>query len=100
MDKEARKSALQLATASSMGIALVLTIFGSFYLGLFLDNKLGTGRVFSFLFLFLGIFVGFKNFYLLIKKTFSDDKKENEGKPPQENSGDKHHGKGPPAEND
>ncbi len=77
MDKETRKYALQIATASSMGIALVLTIFGSFYLGLFLDGKLGTGRVFSFLFLFLGIFVGFKNFYLMIKKTFSDEKNQN-----------------------
>lgn len=74
MDKETRKSAMQLATVSSMGIALVLTIFGSFYLGLFLDGKLGTGHVFSFLFLILGIFVGFKNYYLLIKKTFSDEK--------------------------
>ena len=90
MDKEARKSAMQLATASSMGIALVLTIFGSFYLGLFLDGKLGTGHVFSFLFLVLGIFVGFKNFYLLIKRTFSDEKMD-------EDKEDTHHGKGTSA---
>ncbi len=93
MDKETRKYTLQLATASSMGIALVLTIFGSFYLGLFLDDKLGTRRFFSFLFLFLGIFVGFKNFYLLIKRIFSDEKKEND-------TDGKHNGKGPSAEKD
>lgn len=93
MVKESRKYALQLATASSMGIALVLTIFGSFYLGLFLDGKLGTRHFFSFLFLFLGIFVGFKNFYLLIKKIFSDEKTDKD-------SEDTHHGQGTSAEKD
>ncbi len=93
MDKETRKYALQLATASSMGIALVFTIFGSFYFGLFLDNKLGTRHFFSFLFFFLGIYVGLKNFYVLIKRIFADEKKEND-------TGSNPHGKGPPAKKD
>jgi ATP synthase protein I len=93
MEKETKKYALQIATASSMGIALVLTIFGSFYLGLFLDSKLGTKHFFAFSFFFLGIFVGLKNFYVLIKRTFSDEKKEN-------GTGNKQNGKGSSAEKD
>jgi ATP synthase protein I len=74
MDKDTRKSLIQVANISSMGIALGVTIFGCFYIGLYLDRKLGTGYLFTFFFLLLGIFAGFKNIYGLIKRSLSDEK--------------------------
>ena len=74
MDKETRKSLIQVANISSMGIALGLTIFGCFFIGLYLDRKLGTAYFFTFLFLLIGILAGFKNIYGLIKKSLSDEK--------------------------
>ena len=47
MDKETRKTAIQLAYASSIGIAMVLAIFGGLYLGVHLDRKFGTGYKFT-----------------------------------------------------
>ncbi len=74
MDKETKKSLIQLANISAMGIALGLTIFGCFFLGVYLDQKLGTKYFFTFFFLLLGIVAGFKNIYELIKKSVEDEK--------------------------
>ena len=74
MDKDTRKSLIQVANISSMGIALGVTIFGCFYIGFYLDGKLKTGYFFTFFFLLLGIFAGFKNIYGLIQKSLSDEK--------------------------
>ena len=74
MDKETRKSLIQVANISSMGIALGVTIFGCFFIGLYLDRKFGTAHFFTFLFLLIGILAGFKNIYGLIKKSLSDEK--------------------------
>ncbi len=74
MDKETRKSLIQIANISSMGIALGVTIFGCFFIGYYLDQKLGTGHFFTFFLLILGIVAGFKNVYTLIKKSVSNEK--------------------------
>ncbi len=74
MDRETRKSLIQVANISSMGIALGVTIFGCFFIGLYLDRKLGTSYFFTFLFLVLGILAGFKNIYGLIKRSLTDEK--------------------------
>ena len=74
MDKETRRSLMLVANISSMGIALGVTIFGCFFIGLYLDRKLGTAHFFTFLFLLIGILAGFKNIYGLIKKSLGDEK--------------------------
>lgn len=74
MDKETKKSAVQMAYASSIGIAMVLAIFGCLFLGSWLDRKLGTEPYFTLLFLVIGIAAGFRNVYVLIKKSFRDEK--------------------------
>lgn len=74
MDKETRKSLIQVANISSMGIALGVTIFGCFFIGLYLDRTFGTAYLFTFLFLLLGILAGFKNIYELIKKSLGNGK--------------------------
>ncbi|MDP2268500.1 MAG: AtpZ/AtpI family protein [Deltaproteobacteria bacterium] len=87
MDKETRKSLIQVANISSMGIALGVTIFGCFFIGLYLDRKLGTTYFFTFLFLLIGILAGFKNIYGLIKKSLSDEKPvDKKDKPKRENT--------------
>ncbi|MDP2647529.1 MAG: AtpZ/AtpI family protein [Desulfobacterales bacterium] len=74
MDKETKKSLIRVANISSMGIALGITIFGCFFLGHYLDRKLGTENFFTFFFLLLGIAAGFKNIYGLIKRSLEDEK--------------------------
>ncbi len=73
MDKETKKSAIQMAYASSIGIAMVLAVFGCLFLGTWLDRKLGTGPYFTLLFLLIGIIAGFRNLYVLIRKYSRDE---------------------------
>ena len=73
-DKSDRQSLVQLAYASTIGIAMVLTIFGGLYFGAWLDRKLGTGHnYFMFLFLAIGVIVGFRNIYLMIQRSATDE---------------------------
>lgn len=65
-----------MAYASSLGIALVIAIFGSLLLGVFIDRKLGTGSIFTILFLVIGIVAGFRNYYVFIKRYLSDEAEE------------------------
>jgi ATP synthase protein I len=73
MDQEIKKNAMQMAFASSIGIAMVLAIFGCLWFGSYLDRKFESGHIFSIVFLFIGIAAGFRNIYVLIKKYFTDD---------------------------
>lgn len=72
MDKETKKSAIQMAYASSIGISMALAIFGCFFLGTWLDRKLETEPYFTLLFLLIGIAAGFRNIYVLMKKYFKE----------------------------
>jgi ATP synthase protein I len=72
VDKETKKSAIQMAYASSIGISMALAIFGCFFLGTWLDRKLGTEPYFTLLFLLIGIAAGFRNIYVLMKRYFKD----------------------------
>jgi ATP synthase protein I len=73
MDQETKKYAVQMAFASSIGIAMVLAIFGCLLLGVYLDRKFDSGNVFKVIFLIIGISAGFRNIYVLIKKNFKDE---------------------------
>lgn len=73
MDKDIKNYAIQMAYASSIGIAMVLAIFGCLLLGVYLDRKLDSGNVFTLLLLVVGIAAGFRNLYVLIKKNFPDE---------------------------
>jgi len=68
MDKDTKKTAVQMAYASSIGIAMLLFIFGGLYLGVYLDRKFSTGYIFTIFLLLAGIAAGFRNIYVLIKK--------------------------------
>ena len=62
-----------MAHASSIGIAMILAIFGCLLLGVYLDNRFDSGHVFKIIFLMIGIAAGFRNLYVLIKKNFTDE---------------------------
>lgn len=74
MDKETKRTVIQMASVSSIGIALALAIFGCFFLGRWLDRELGTAPYLTLLFLLLGIAAGFRNIYVLIKRYLKNDK--------------------------
>ena len=72
MDKETKRAAIQMAYASSIGISMVVAIFGCLFLGVWLDRKLGTGPYLTLIFLLMGIVAGFRNMVLLIKQSLKD----------------------------
>jgi len=74
MDKEAKQTLIQMAHVSTIGIAMVIAIFGCFYLGRWLDQQLETEPIFTLLFLLIGIAAGFRNMYLLVKRYIKEDK--------------------------
>ncbi len=53
MDKELKQTAIQMARVSSIGIAMVIAIFGCFYLGRWLDRQLETEPYLTLLFLLI-----------------------------------------------
>lgn len=48
---------------SQLGIMMVVSIFGCFFIGRFIDDKLGTGPIFMLIFLVLGIGGAFMSVY-------------------------------------
>jgi ATP synthase protein I len=74
MDTETKASFMQMGYAASIGIAMVVSIFGSLFIGRYLDEKFATGNKLTFLFLVVGIIAGFWNLYKLIRTSFTDEK--------------------------
>ncbi len=74
VDKETKQTVIQMARVSTIGIAMVIAIFGCFYLGRWLDQQLETEPTFTLLFLLIGIAAGFRNMYLLVKRYIKEDK--------------------------
>jgi len=73
MDEATKRMYLQLAYASSAGIAMVLAIFGCLYLGSFLDRVFETGNKLTVAFLLIGIIAAFRNLFYIVKKYFPDE---------------------------
>lgn len=85
MDKETKRAAIQMAYASSIGISMVIAIFGSLFLGVWLDRRWGTDPYLTLLFLLLGIVAGFRNLFILIKRSFKDKQTVTTGIPSEAN---------------
>jgi ATP synthase protein I len=75
MDNENRRYAVQMALASSIGIAMILAVVGCLLIGVYLDNRFDSGNVFKVVFLFIGLGAGFRNLYNLVKQNFDDDER-------------------------
>lgn len=92
-DANKKKVLFQMGYAASLGLAMVVAIFGCLMLGVYLDKKLGTNNIFTPLLLVIGIAAGFRNFYLFIKSTFPDE----EPGPAKDRVGDRLKKNDPPA---
>lgn len=64
------------ALVSQIGVMMVIPIVLGVWLGGMLDRKFGTGPLFLFILIFLGVGSGFRNVYLLVYKRF--DNKEDD----------------------
>jgi len=73
MDEEKKSLLKTLGMVSTMGIAFAVAIAMGVYIGLKLDDWLGTKPWFFFIFLFFGIAAGFRNIFILAGKELRDD---------------------------
>ena len=75
-NKKYKRSVYQsLAVITQFGINMLVPIFLCFFAGLFLDRQLGTAFWFVLLF-FVGALAGFRNIFILAKKIYEGDKKD------------------------
>lgn len=73
MEEEKKGLLKTLAVVSSMGISIVLAIAIGVFIGLKLDEWLGTHPWFFFIFLFFGIAAGFRNIYIIASREIRKD---------------------------
>ncbi|SHK11241.1 Putative F0F1-ATPase subunit Ca2+/Mg2+ transporter [Caminicella sporogenes DSM 14501] len=57
-----------LAFLTYIGIMMVTPIFGGVVIGKFLDDKFGTGNVFLFIFVIIGVLSSFTSLYKITMK--------------------------------
>ena len=69
MKPETREYFRILARASSMGLAMVLATVIGLVIGYFLDELFGTFPWLMLIFFGFGIVAGFRNLYILLKRT-------------------------------
>lgn len=75
-NKKYKRSVYQsLAVLTQFGINMLVPIFLCSFAGLFLDRKLGTAFWFVLLF-FAGALAGFRNIFILAKKIYEGDQKD------------------------
>lgn len=73
MDQEKKNLLRTLGMISTMGISVAVAIAIGVFVGLKLDEWLGTEPWFFFIFLFFGIAAGFRNIFILAGKELRDD---------------------------
>lgn len=69
-----------LSKLSQVGITMVVTIGMCFFIGKWIDKKLGTDIIFLAIFTFLGIGAAFRNLYVLVMLDFKKEEKKEEKK--------------------
>jgi F0F1-type ATP synthase assembly protein I len=73
MQKDASKYMVQLTYASSVGFAMIMAIFGSLFLGNYLDRKFDTGNILSIVFLLVGVTGALISIYNFIRRNFPNE---------------------------
>ncbi len=73
MEEEKKRLIKSLGMISTMGISVVVAIAIGVYIGLKLDQWLGTKPWFFFIFLFFGIAAGFRNIYIIAGREIKRD---------------------------
>ncbi len=74
VQEETRKYIKLLAMVSTMGISMALAIVIAIAIGYYLDKWFQTSPVFFLIFMVLGIIAGFRNIYVIMKRTEKDFK--------------------------
>lgn len=72
MKEEDRKLVRMLGVLSTVGMTLVFATIIGLFIGLKLDQWLGTSPWLAGLFLLLGIFAGFRNLFVYVRKSQKD----------------------------
>ena len=72
MQEETKKYIKLLAQVSTMGISMVLALVISIVIGFYLDKWFQTSPWFFLIFMVLGIVAGFRNIYVIMKRTEKD----------------------------
>jgi F0F1-type ATP synthase assembly protein I len=83
-DKAFLKSVVKtLGQLSSVGISMAVAIAIGVFIGLNLDRWFGTGHLFFYIFLLIGIAAGFRNVFILARREMKRDDNGNDssGKP-------------------
>ncbi|HYS44731.1 MAG TPA: AtpZ/AtpI family protein [Geobacteraceae bacterium] len=73
MEEDKKRLIKSLGMISTMGISVVVAIAIGVYIGLKLDQWLGTKPWFFFIFLFFGIAAGFRNIYIIAGREIKRD---------------------------
>jgi F0F1-type ATP synthase assembly protein I len=68
--KERRGLAQAFATITHIGFTMAICIIGCTFLGIFLDGKFGTGNLFMFIFIALGVGSAFRAAYKIITSAY------------------------------
>ncbi len=82
LDKTSVSRAYSLLT--TLALNLVVIIVSMFFIGVFLDKKLGTSPLFLFIFLLIGMGASFRNLYVLSLRSMPRQKKKYEYKEEEE----------------
>lgn len=69
MDEKDRKLIRMLGVLSTVGLTMVFATVIGLFIGLKLDAWLGTSPWLTALFLIIGIFAGFRNLFMHVRKT-------------------------------
>lgn len=81
MDEKDRKLIRMVGVLSTVGMVLVFATVIGLYIGLKLDDWLGTSPWFSAIFLFLGIAAGFRNLFVYAKRSQKKLDEDDKDKP-------------------
>ncbi len=73
MEEEKKRLLESLGMISTMGISVAVAIIIGVFVGRQLDNWLGTGPWFFFIFLLFGIVAGFRNIYIIAGREITRD---------------------------
>ncbi len=69
-----------LSKLTQVGITMVVTIGMCFFIGKWLDEKLGTDIIFLAIFTFLGIGAAFRNLYMMVMLEYKKEEKKEKQK--------------------
>lgn len=64
---------VQLTYASSVGFAMIMAIFGSLFIGNYLDRKFDTGNILSIVFLLVGVTGALISIFNFIRRNFPNE---------------------------